>query len=239
MDSAPVSNDVPPGPGPGFRTKADWAYLQLRQWIQAGVLSPGQRLDQEQLAHRLAVSRVPLRQALVRLGADGLVLNRPHAGATVAPLSLADAEDIYASRNVLEVMLTEVAVPKLTEETLFRLGHNLQQQQQALEGGRLDSLLIVDRQFHELMYQPSGYARSLELVGRLRDLSDRYVAAYHNHRERATASLTQHRALYEACVAGDSVAAANLVHGHVIEGIYVLRQIVDETPAAARELLQG
>jgi DNA-binding FadR family transcriptional regulator len=81
-----------------FRTKSDWAYAQLRDWIQGGVLDPGQKLDQEWLAAELGISRIPLRHALVKLEADGLVESRPHQGAIVTPLSLEAAEDIYASR---------------------------------------------------------------------------------------------------------------------------------------------
>jgi len=77
-----------------FRTKTEMAYEQLRRWIVAGRLAPGQRLDQEWLAAELRVSRMPLRQALLRLEADGLIQNEPHRSAIVASLSLAELTDV-------------------------------------------------------------------------------------------------------------------------------------------------
>jgi DNA-binding GntR family transcriptional regulator len=90
-----------------FRTKTEMAHEQLRRWIVSGRLAPGQRLDQAWLAGELRVSRMPLRQALLRLEADGLIHNEPHRGAIVAPLSLAELTDVYAARGAMESMLAE------------------------------------------------------------------------------------------------------------------------------------
>src|SRR3546814_18735953 len=83
----------------GFLTKSQGVFETLRHWILIGRLEPGQRLDQEWLAAKLNVSRMPLRQALSRLEADGLVINRPHRSAIVAPLSVTMLEDNYAGRR--------------------------------------------------------------------------------------------------------------------------------------------
>lgn len=208
----------------GYRTKADWAYLQLRRWIQSGALEAEQRLDQEELAARLGISRVPLRQALVRLEADGLVVSRPHAGATVAPLSLAYAEDIYAARAALEPMLTEAAVARITDETVRALEWFIAQQQETLKRGDRSQLLELDRQFHTRLYSEAGYGTSLDLVQRLRDLSDRYVAAYQGDTQRSKATLREHREIVRLCSARDGPGAARLMREHVQHGIEYLRQ---------------
>ncbi len=208
----------------GYRTKADWAYLQLRRWIQSGALEPGERLDQEDLAARLGVSRVPLRQALVRLQADGLVVSRPHAGATVAPLSLADAEDIYAARAALEPMLAEAAVARLGDETARELKDLIAEQEEALEAGDRPRFLELDRLFHERFYAEAGYRTSLHLVQRLRDLSDRYVAAYQGDARRSHETLVEHREIVRLCLARDGAGAARLVRDHVRHGIEYLRE---------------
>jgi DNA-binding GntR family transcriptional regulator len=215
----------------GYRTKTDWAYLQLRRWIQSGVLEAEQRLDQEELAARLGVSRVPLRQALVRLQAEGLVVARPHVGASVAPLSLADAEDIYASRGVLEPMLTKAAVPHLNAAILEEFERCIAEQQEALECGDRQRFLELDRQFHTRLYEPSGYPTSVELVQRLRDLSDRYVAVFQGDAARSRATIAEHREIVRACAAGDAIAAANLVSDHVRRGIEFLTEMSQRSPA--------
>lgn len=208
----------------GYRTKADWAYLQLRRWIQSGALEPGERLDQEDLAARLGISRVPLRQALVKLQADELVVSRPHASATVAPLSLADAEDIYAARAALEPMLAEAAVARMADDTVRELEWFTGEQQKALEAGDRAHFLELDRRFHERLYAGASYRTSLDLVRRLRDLSDRYVAAYQGDAQRSYTTLIEHREIVRLCAARDGAGAARLVRDHVQHGIEYLRR---------------
>lgn len=210
----------------GFRTKADWAYLQLRRWIQSAELSPGVRLDQEDLAARLGVSRVPIRQALVKLEADGLVTSRPHIGATVAPVSLADAEDVYASRRVLESMLADAGALRIEPTTLTDLQDLLDRQRQALSEGDNPRFLELDREFHQTIYQSSGYVRSLELVDRLRDLSDRYVAVFLGSVDRAHVALDEHQRILDALKVANGEAAAQATQEHVARGLEVLREIV-------------
>src|SRR5262245_23554654 len=93
---------------PEFQTKSQVVYETLRQWILRGRLAPGQTIDQEGLAATLRVSRMPLRQALLKLEADGLIAVRPHRSAVIVPLSPSEIEEIYATRTALEGMLAEV-----------------------------------------------------------------------------------------------------------------------------------
>lgn len=210
--------------GAGYRTKSEWAYVQLRQWIQSGALGPEERLDQEDLAARLGISRAPLRQALVKLQADGLVSSRPHAGATVAPLSLADAEDIYAARSVLEPMLTEVATARMDENAVQELQLLIQEQEKMLKAGDRTEFLALDRQFHARLYSEAGYSTSIDLVDRLRDLSERYVAAYQGDAQRSDTTLIEHREIVRLCAEGDGAGAARAMRDHVSRGIEYLRE---------------
>jgi len=210
----------------GYRTKADWAHLQLRRWIQSGALEPGERLDQEDLAARLGVSRVPLRQALAKLQADGLVIGRAHASVTVAPLSLEHAEDIYAGRAALETMLAAAAVPNLDNETNRELERLVEGQKLALENEDRQTMLELDRRFHIRIYEQSGYGTSVNMVDRLRDMSDRYVAAFQGSRERSMETLNQHEEIVAACEAGDADRAAELTKYHIDRGRQFLRRLL-------------
>ncbi|WP_166434071.1 GntR family transcriptional regulator [Roseovarius spongiae] len=208
----------------GYRTKAEWAYLQVRGWIQSGILEPEERLDQEELAARLGISRIPLRQALVKLQSDGLIVSRPHAGATVAPLSLTDAEDIYAARAVLEPMLTEAAAATMGEEAIGELRQIVARQETAGEAGDRLLFLDLDREFHERLYHGAGYRISLDLVNRLRDLSERYVALYQGDAQRSQATLSEHDEILGHCAARDGAAAAAAMRDHIRHGIEYLRK---------------
>jgi DNA-binding GntR family transcriptional regulator len=209
----------------GFRTKGEWAYLQIHHRIQTGQLEPEERLDQDRLARELGVSRVPIRQALIRLEAEGLVTSRPHVGATVAALSLDDADDVYASRGALESMLAGVAVPKLKPGMIKRLQEILDAQRSALNVDDHERFMSLDRLFHGELYRQSGYRHALELVDRLRDLSVRYVGVFLHSKERALAALAEHARILDACSRGDSEAAAAATREHIHYGLEVMRGI--------------
>ena len=99
-----------------FRTKAQMVYEQLRDWIVRGKLQPGESVDQERLAGMLDVSRMPLRQALLRLESDRLIERQPHHTGIVTDLSVSDIDDIYGARSALEGLLAEKHVMRSTAE---------------------------------------------------------------------------------------------------------------------------
>ena len=93
----------------------------IRDEIIRGHFEPGERLRLEEIAERYAVSTMPVREALRKLEAEGLVKIFPHRGATVCPLSAAELEDIYDTRATLEEVATCLAVPHLTRRYLSSL----------------------------------------------------------------------------------------------------------------------
>src|SRR5216683_3088851 len=93
-----------------FRTKSELVYIGLRESILSGDLAPGEVLDLDALVERFQVSRMPVRQALLKLEADNLLNLRPHRRAVVAPVSEHAIEEIYAMRVVLEALLIHAAV---------------------------------------------------------------------------------------------------------------------------------
>lgn len=224
-----------------FRTKSDWAYTQLRDWIQGGALESGQKLDQEWLAAELGISRIPLRHALVKLEADGLIESRPHQGAIVAPLSLEDAEDIYASRRALEGMLAEVGATRCDSSRIARMREFFLAQEKALTEGDVATFVGLDRRFHMELYGASGYARSLEVLERLRDLSDRYVRLYLTNRERAERSLNEHEEILSVCEVGNPEEVKRVTQRHVSGGLRALRSMLgeettdDDQPAQSKQ----
>lgn len=216
-----------------YRTKSEWAYLQLLRWIQTGVLRPGERLDQQDLADRLDVTRIPIRQALVRLEADGLVQSRPHQGAVVTGLSLADAEDVYASRMALEAMLAARAAERMSKETAERLAEVLSAQKAAFEGGDFAAFIELDRRFHTETYREAGFPRSLELVSRLRDLSGRYISAFLCSPARARQAMKEHQDILRALRTGKPEDAAEATRRHIEHGLQALRTIIPDEQTTA------
>lgn len=212
-----------------FRTKKDWAYLQLRNWIVMGELEPGARLDQERLAEQLGVSRFPLRQALERLAMDGLVLERPHQSSTVAPIRMDDAEDVYAGREALEVMLAAEASRKSSTTSVSEIGVILSDQRRAIATGERRTYNDLDRRFHMAIYQKSGFHRSLDLLERLRSMSDRYVFLYLSDARRVETALHEHEEIFDAYRRGDPEQIEGATRAHIRHGLAELRRMLSDS----------
>lgn len=216
---------------PTFRTKKDWTYLQLRSWIIAGDLEPGGRLDQERLAEQLGVSRFPLRQALTRLAVEGLVLERDHQSAIVAPIRREDVDDVYAGREALETMLAATAVERADPASVAGIGQILEAQRRAIEAGERATYNDLDRQFHRAIYVTSGFEHSVELLDGLRSLSDRYVRLYLRDIRRAEKALRDHEEIFRAYADGDAERIERATRQHIRGGRDELRRILSAPDA--------
>lgn len=212
-----------------FLTKTEMAYVQLRSWIVTGVLQPGQRLDQELLAAELNISRMPLREALLRLEADGLIRNEPHRSAVVSPMSLAEITDVYAARRAIEGMLAESGVPGCDERCRSAMEAAIAEQESAIAADDVAGFVEADRDFHFRLYEASGYQRSLDIASRLRDIADRYVFQYARYRSGASDSIAEHRQILASCRPGSESEARTLTERHIDKGLEVLRRLVNQS----------
>src|SRR5687767_10425115 len=113
---------------PVKRTIADQVAELVRRRILTGQLKGGQPIRQEHLAAELGVSRIPLREALKQLAAEGFVTITSHKGAVVAELSIAEVEELFDIRIKLETWLLQLAIPVLGERDLAALDRNLEEQ---------------------------------------------------------------------------------------------------------------
>jgi DNA-binding GntR family transcriptional regulator len=205
----------------------------LRGLIISGRLAPGELIDQQQTAETLGVSRMPLRQALLKLEADNLIDLRPHRQATVTQLSAHELEQIYAMREALETMLVRVATPNLTDADSHELSSLQKEMRTAVEAEELQRFVDLDRVFHRRIYAASAYERAVQETEHLRDASDRYGAVYASRQSRARESLEEHEAILAACEKGDSNAAARLIGEHIRRGAEVLLARVREAEAGS------
>ncbi|WP_245821230.1 GntR family transcriptional regulator [Geodermatophilus pulveris] len=133
-------------------TSAERALGTLRDMIMGGDLAPGARLGEVELADRLGVSRTPVREALSRLAAEGLVEITPNRGARVATWTLAELEGVFELRSVLEPQLTAYAVPNATPADVEELDDLARRMvDTGCPGPRqdLDALVPLNRAFHD------------------------------------------------------------------------------------------
>jgi DNA-binding GntR family transcriptional regulator len=187
----------------------------LRDQILSGALPEGVQLRQEKLAAELGVSRVPIREALHQLEAEGLVKQETHKGAVVSSLSIDDLEEVYEIRARLETWLLELSMPLLTEQ------HYMDRQDEHWSD--------MNWRFHAALYAPAKRPQTLALVRKL------YLNAYRHFplpiritggRDRMQ---REHEVLLELCRAGDGVRAKSHLEDHILTGA---RKLISRLKAA-------
>jgi len=165
------------------RTVAAEAAEILRRRILSGEIKAGQPIRQEQIAQDLGVSRIPLREALKQLEAEGFVTIAPHKGAVVSTLSAAEAEELFALRFQLESWLLREAIPRMQEADFAHLDAIIDESlapDNMADGaltpqGKLMHWGEINWQFHEALYRPAGRPLSLRFLKRIHDNLDRYL----------------------------------------------------------------
>jgi DNA-binding GntR family transcriptional regulator len=142
------------------RSLADDVVDRLRNAIFHGSFKPGEALREEQLAAMLDVSRGPVREALVQLEREGLVIVRRHRGATVARLSRSDLEDVYSLRLALERLAIQRATRFATDQDFAAMEAVLTAFDIALSRGPSEKEIAeLDVRFHDLIYQAARHQR--------------------------------------------------------------------------------
>jgi DNA-binding GntR family transcriptional regulator len=139
----------------------DRVYLRLRNAIHEGALPPGSRLVERRLGDQLGVSRAPVRDALLRLEQDGLVMSAGRRGKIVATLSARDAWEVYSLRATLEAMACRLAAERATPDVLAGLDGIIAEMRAKVDQHDAYTLATLDMRFHEGVCRASGHGRLL------------------------------------------------------------------------------
>lgn len=194
-------------------TAPDTIAATLRAEIVSGETKPGTLLRQENLAARFAVSRIPVRDALRLLEAEGLVTIATNRGAQVTQLSRDEVAEIFHLRMLLECNCLEVAIPRMGDADLDRIERI---RQRAEIDAATPEWNAGDYAFHEALYRPSGHDRQIEMIRSLRTTSDLYAAAHRALPKERKRWLADHRAIVAACLAKRTADAAAALTAHLV-----------------------
>ncbi len=154
-------------------TSADLAYRELRQAILTGHVSPGEVMSQVQLASQMEISRTPLREAVRRLEAEGLLFSESNRRVRVSELSLRDLDEVYGQRLALEPLAVRLSVPCLSRQDLAALREALETSTAALRAGEMDLFHEHHRELHLGIVRRVG-PRLYRTVSELWDHAERY-----------------------------------------------------------------
>ena len=192
---------------------ADAVAAALREEIQRGALVPDRPIRQEEVAARFGVSRIPVREALGRLEAEGLVVVRPNRGALVAALGPEELREAYELRALIEGDLLARAVPRLTAAHLARA--------EALHAALgvaedPDAQGDLNREFHQaLLDAADDRPRQRGLAEQLRGVVERYEALQRALLRETAAFQEDHRRILDACRQGDPAGARDALEEHL------------------------
>lgn len=196
------------------RTTSDHIADALRQAISSGQLEDGAVLNQVELAEHFGVSRVPVREAMRRLEAEGLIEASAHRRAVVRGLSLERIAEAYELRGLLEGHLAAAAVPNMDRARLDRLSRLNRQLREATDHARY---LELNAAFHQTLYEAAGRPLAMELVENLRLRAERYVQMWSRGRglDRARQVVREHAAIIRAARQGDAEGCGAAVREHI------------------------
>lgn len=207
-------------------TAQELVLASVRTAILSGVLGPGARLRQEELADVFGTSRIPVREALRALEYEGLVTSEPHRGFTVTSLDADDVEEVYGLRILLESEAVRLALPLLTDDDLEELEILFRLMQDAATP---DEQLASRESFYLRLFSVTGRPRLVGLIMRLRQEVARVLRwATVQH------SSSIHEHFFEAVRVGDVDRAVAHLSGHYRRVALLIRRYIKEAEARER-----
>jgi DNA-binding GntR family transcriptional regulator len=205
-------------------TRNDLVAAEIRDSILRGRFRPGEKLDQQELADELEVSRSPVREALRVLDAEGLITLVPNKGAVVTERSLPELEELYFTRGLVEGAAIERSAPRMDDKTLWKLEDILEAAERTDDYGEL---LLLNNDFHMLTYSRVEQAFLADYIQQLRNMAAPYNRLYLDSKGSREAAWEDHRRIYAACAARDGARARQEVERHLRN---VIRKIAESHP---------
>lgn len=193
----------------------DVIVADLRQRILSGDLSEGELIRQELLAEEYQVSRMPIREALKRLDAEGLVVFTNNRGATVTKHTLDDIAEIFDVRMLLEVDLFTRAIPLMQEAHFVRCEQLLNDMDASYAAGDVAAWGPLNAHYHQSLYEAAGRALTSQLLERASLQSNRYVSLHIDQLKNAERAQHDHRELLSLAQQGKVAAAAESLRQHI------------------------
>ncbi|MGE5204614.1 MAG: GntR family transcriptional regulator [Chlamydiota bacterium] len=202
---------------------------KLREQIIRGEIPEGSQLRQDAIANQYQVSRIPVREALRQLDAEGLITIVPNRGAVVPALSPDDVEELFTIRALLEPEVLKLSVPALTEDDFQRADTILRKYMKEL--GREQHVSAWGRlnwDFHSILYSRAGRPHMMNIIRNVNANGERYtrLQLYLTHgMKRAN---REHHEMLELCRKRDVTGACELLRQHILYAGQSLKQVLQE-----------
>ncbi len=188
---------------------------ELRRRILDGEFPAGFQLRQDALAEEFGVSRIPLREALVQLEAEGLVRIVPHRGAVVSELSIAEIEEVFELRALIEPRLLRRSAALLATSDFDKLNQIVDEYSAELRAEHVSRWGEMNTQLHMLLYSHAGQSRSIGIVSNLLQESDRHTRLQLSLTGGMERAEREHAELVRLCAERQIDEACSLLQSHI------------------------
>jgi DNA-binding GntR family transcriptional regulator len=192
-------------------------HARLVQAIRDGLLKPGDRLIETDLAASLQVSRTSIREALQLLETSGLVVSSPHRGTYIAEIDAADARDLYTLRALLEAHAARQLALQPLPELVARLQELVDAMADAVRREEFERIVDLDINFHQVLCSAAGNRRLLETWTGMMDQVRTLLLTKYRLYDDSPDIAQSHQVLLDACRAGDPALAAAKIEAHITE----------------------
>jgi DNA-binding GntR family transcriptional regulator len=202
---------------------------KLRDQIIRGEIVEGSQIRQDAIALQYGVSRIPVREALRQLEAEGLIVIVPNRGATIPVLAPEDVEELFTIRALLEPELLKLSIPQLlqadftqADALLKKYENELEREEHMANWGRLNW------QFHSILYARANRPRFLSIIHNVNNSGERYTRLQLYLTHGVKRANEEHRQLLELCRQRDVSAACKLLRQHIQAAGQSLKQALQE-----------
>lgn len=224
-----AENSINPSHGIPRLSLASAVADKLRAMIIHGDVQEGEQLRQDAIASEFQVSRIPVREALRQLEAEGLIKIVAHRGAVVSALSADEIEELFDIRALLEREVLKVSIPNLTKEDFAKAESILETYEKALwmkdEVGTWGRL---NWQFHATLYSKANRPHFMSIIQMINNNGDRYTRLQLYLTQAFEQAKQEHRQLLELCRKRDAVAACDLLERHIHNAGRMLKEFLKQ-----------
>lgn len=195
-----------------YKPLRETVFEAVRDAIISGVLSPGERLMEVQLAEEMGVSRTPVREAIRKLETEGFIAMMPHKGAYVAGISAKDILDVFEVRAALEALAARLAAARITEEELDKLRGAITKTDNMQN---IEAVVASDTGFHNIIYQASRNEKLMQFIAHLKEQMKRFRTTSLAMPGRTEIASQEHEQIMKALADRNADLAADLSRQHI------------------------
>jgi len=193
----------------------DQAYEILRSSIITGRLEPGRLHNEKDLAKGLGISRTPVREALLDLSKEGMIIFVPRKGIKIRKITRKDVSDVMELRKIIESYIIESCCSKLTPADLKGIGKIIEKQKTLARKGDREGYVEADRKFHLFLASRTGNRQLLHVMENLRDLLHFMAIKATAYQDRMEQVLREHKRIWAALEERDQKKAKEAMFLHL------------------------